>query len=331
MARTGRPRSDVGTRLRRVLVMLPWLLEEGGSTVGEIARRFDVDEDDVVRDLNLVMCCGLPPYGGGDLITVVLDEDGSVEAWPGPFFSRPMQLTPTEGFEVLTAGRTLLAVPGEGARVEGLASALDKLEAALGASGSLAVDLEAPPLLGVVRGAAERCERLAVTYYSAWRDELSDRVVEPLLVHSRDGRWYAEVLDVTGGGGGGAVGVERRLRVDRVQSAVGTGESFVPPAGGVARPDEVFSPSPSSGMTEVTVVLPLSARWMTEVYAVESVEELGGDGDDGGGLRVRLYVAGERFLERMLLKAGPGARVESPAALVGTGRRVADRVLARYR
>src|SRR4051812_17584772 len=142
--------SNFAPRLRRMLLMVPFLLEQGGSTVEELASRFGVSEDDIVRDLNLVMCCGVPPYGAEHLISVMLDDDGSVLAWKGPFFTRPMRLTPAEGFSVLAAGRALLAVPG--AESAGpLASALAKLESALGASGSVAVELEAPPLLTVVR------------------------------------------------------------------------------------------------------------------------------------------------------------------------------------
>jgi proteasome accessory factor C len=312
-----RSRTDVGTRLRRVLVMIPWLLEEGGSTVAQIATRFGVEEDDVVRDLNLIMCCGVPPYGGGDMITVTVDDDGTVEATPGPFFSRPMQLTPPEGFAVLTAGRALLAVPGAQAPDSPLASALAKLEAALGASGSLAVDLDAPPRLDLVRDAAGRGERLRVTYYSAWRDDLWTRVVEPVIVHSHDGRWYVETVDAE-------TRAERRLRVDRIRDAVATGELFDRSPDAAGPPREVFSPGTET--TEVTLLLPASARWVVETYDTLAVESL-----EDGRLRVRLAVAGERWLERLLLKAGPDAVVESPESFAQLGADAARRVLARYR
>lgn len=314
-----RERADIGSRLRRVLLMIPWLLEEGGSTVAEIAARFDVAEADVIRDLNLIMCCGVPPYGGGDLITVVLDEDGIVEAWPGPFFSRPMQLTPAEGFAVLAAGRALEAVPGTAQR-DALSSALAKLEDALDASGAMAVDLSAPPFLEVVQRAAREGRRLAVSYYSPARDERTDRVVEPHLVHSREGRWYAECLDVTGPG----PRRERRLRVDRMQAAVETGDRFTPPDPPPAPPDRLYQPGPDA--TEIVVRLPDSARWFAEWMEVEEVTDL-----DGGTHRVRLFIEGEGVLERLLLRVGPDAVVESPAELADVGRRAAERVLARYR
>jgi proteasome accessory factor C len=319
--------SNFAGRLRRMLLMVPWLLEAGGSTVAELAERFGVSEDDVVRDLNLVMCCGVPPYGAEHMITVVLDDDGSVLAWKGPFFTRPMRLTPAEGFAVLAAGRALLAVPGAD-EAGPLASALDKLEAALGSSSSSSssasagrtvdVDLEAPPLLDVVRAAAEAGERLDVEHYSAWRDEVTSRTIDPLLVFTADGRWYVSAVDSRSG-------ALRHFRVDRFSSAVATGEGFERPADApTAPPASVFTGGADT--TEVTLVVPSSAAWVAEAYDPLEVESL----DDGARLRVRLHVAGERWLERLLLRVGSEAVVESPPALAGVGAAAARRLLARY-
>ena len=313
----GRPRSDLGVRLRRVLLMIPWLLEEGGSTVAEISRRFGVDEKEVVRDLTLVMCCGVPPYGGGDLITVVLDDDGTVEAYPGPFFTRPMQLTAVEGFAVLAAGRALQAVPGTGQRAA-LASALEKLESALGASGAVAVDLEAPPLLSEVQDAVAGSERLRITYYSARRDVFSQRVIEPLVVHSRDGHWYVETNEVTDAG----ESTPRRFRIDRIRSAESTGDTFERLAP-VAPPARLYEPDADA--IDAVLVLPPRARWIVEAFEVEAVDEL-----DDGRLRVRLWASAEAWLERLVVRAGPGVEVERPEALRDLPQRAARRVLARY-
>lgn len=315
-----RSSSNFAPRLRRMLLMVPWLLESGGSTVAELAERFGVDDDDVIRDLNLVMCCGVPPYGAEHMITVMLDDDGSVLAWKGPFLNRPMRLTPTEGFAVLAAGRTLLAVPGADAAGP-LATALDKLEAALGSSAgdgarSVDVDLQAPPLLGVVREAAETRRRLAVAHYSAWRDELTERMIDPLLVFSNDGRWYVSALDSRSG-------EIRHFRVDRLSSATPTGETFErPPEAPASPPAQVFS---GADAVEVTLRLPPAAAWVAEAYDPLEIEVL-----EGGGLRVRLRVAGERWLERLLLRVGPDAVVEAPAELTGVGAAAARRLLDRY-
>jgi proteasome accessory factor C len=312
MARGG----NFASRLRRMLVMVPWLLEQGESTVADLASHFGVSEDEVVRDLTLVMCCGVPPYGAEHLISVVLDDDGSVMAWKGPHFNRPMRLTPSEGFALLGAGRGLLAVPG--ADPEGpLASALDKLEAALGPAGSVAVELEAPPLLGLVREAATECRRLAVTHYSFSRDEVTERTIEPHVVFSQEGRWYVTAHDSRSG-------EVRHFRVDRLSEATPTGERFERAAdAATGPPDSAFQAGPDT--TEVTLVLPPDARWVAEAYGAEVLDER-----PDGGQRVRLAVSGERWLERLLLRVGPDAVVESPDDLAGVGRAAARRLLARY-
>lgn len=312
MARTS---SNFAGRLRRMLVMVPWLLQEGGSTVTELAQRFGVSEDEVVRDLTLVMCCGVPPYGADQLVSVVLEEDGSVLAWKGPYFSRPMRLTAAEGFAVLAAGRALLAVTG--AQPHGaLSTALEKLEAALGSAGSVTVELESPALLGTIREAAEQGRRLAVTYYSAWRDELTERVIDPWVVFSREGRWYVAAPDSRSG-------EIRHFRLDRMRTAEPTGEHFERPPG-IRVPERAFSGGPEA--TEVDLELPPAGRWVVETYETQGVEEL-----DGGRIRVRLAVAGERWLERLLLRVGPEARVVSPPEWSGVGAAAATRLLERYR
>jgi len=255
--------STFAPRLRRMLVMIPWLLSVGGSTVEELAERFGISEDEVVRDLSLVMCCGVPPYGAEQLISVVLDEDGSVLAWQGPHFNRPMRLTPTEGFAVLAAGRTLLAVPG--AEPTGaLAGALAKLEAVLGSADSVSVELETPPLLDVVRAAASRGERLRVTSYSAWRDEVGEREIDPWLVFSREGRWYVVAGDVRSG-------ESRHFRIDRLSTIEATGEVFPRPEG-VRPPERLFSGGAET--VEVLLDLPPAARWVVETYESIAVDEV---------------------------------------------------------
>ena len=310
--------SNFAPRLRRMLLMVPWLLESGGSTVAELAERFGVSEDDIVRDLTLVMCCGVPPYGAEHMITVVLDDDGSVLAWKGPFFTRPMRLTPAEGFAVLAAGRTLLAVPGAEASGS-LATALAKLESALGAAGgrSVSVELETPPLLQDVREAVAARARLAVEYFAAWRDEVTSRVIDPYVVFSQEGRWYVAAHD-------SLRDVVRHFRVDRMASVSRTGETFeVPTDAPTSPPERAFAGGPEG--VEVVVVVPSSARWVAEAYDPLDVEELA-----DGRMRLRLAVAGERWLERLLLKVGPTAVVESPAELTGLGAAAARRLLARY-
>ena len=182
------PRPLVGPRLQRVLAVVPWVLAHPGVTVAELAERFEVPEEELERDLALLPLCGLPPYTADRLIDVSV-IDGEVEIRLAEYFARPLRLSPAEGLALLAAGRTLLSVPG--ADTAGpLATALDKLEQALGAKGRLSVDVGPPDRLDQLRDAVQAHERLEIDYYSFARDEMTTRVVDPWRVFHAFGAWY---------------------------------------------------------------------------------------------------------------------------------------------
>ncbi len=99
-----RPTSD---RLRRLLVMLPWLMERGEVSVAEMAQRFDITEAELVRDLELAAMCGLPPFVD-EMVDVFIDE-GTMYAGVPRLFTRPLRPHRTGGFRL---ARRRLAWPG---------------------------------------------------------------------------------------------------------------------------------------------------------------------------------------------------------------------------
>jgi len=300
-------------RLRRLLVMLPWLMERGDVPVAEAAERFGVSDAHLIHDLEVASLCGLPPYVD-ELVDLWID-DGVIHIGVPRLFTRPLRLTAPEGFALLAAGRAAMALPGADPGGP-LGRALEKLAATLGVTDqpAVVVDVEQPPLLEAVQRAAEAAERLAITYYSARRGELRARTIDPQAVYTMRGRWYVVADD-------SLAGPARTFRIDRIESATPTGDRFehreVPPEWG-----DFFG---DADTVDVTLVLPASAAWVAETYPVREAVALG-----DGRLRVRLAVASERWLERVLLRAGPEAAVEEPPAWRNLGRDAAARLLARY-
>jgi proteasome accessory factor C len=313
-----RPRHDLGPRLRRLLAMLPWLLERGEVPVSEVAERFGLPEDEVVRDVTLLGALGVDERLGLDRVEVDIwpdDVTGEplVHAFRGALLTEPPRLTAAHSFAVLTAGRALLAVPG--ADTGGaLARALAKLEAALGEEAPVAVDLDQPEHLDAVRQAVADREQLQLGYWSQYRSELTDRLVDPLVAFSLRGRWYLLAWDHTRG-------EQRRFRVDRIRSCRTTGQRHDREP--VEPPEVAFTPPPDAPL--VTLVLPPAGRWVVEAYDPVDADEL-----PDGRLRVVFHLVGERWLERLLLRVGADAAVESPAELADLPRRAARRLLLRY-
>lgn len=298
--------------LPRVLAMIPWLAARPGVHKDDVAARFRLTRDELERDLALIMMVGVPPYTPGDYINVFYEGD-TVDLWLADYFKRPLQLSPAEGLALLAGGRALLAV--EGSDPDGpLATALDKLEDALGVS-EVVVEFGAPEHLAEVRAAASGGETLEVEYWSAGRDEVTTRRIDPGPAFFALGKWYTDAYCHLRA-------EERMFRVDRIRAVRRTGERFAPEPG--RAPGVLYSPRPED--PRVTLELPPGASWVAESFPAESVEDL-----PGGGQRVVLAVSEPAWLERVLLRVGPEARVLDPPDLADLGGAAARRVLARYR
>ncbi|GAB2673303.1 helix-turn-helix transcriptional regulator [Thalassiella azotivora] len=310
-------------RLSRLLALVPYLTARQGVPLAEAARHFDITEDQLVADLQLLFVCGTPGHMPDDLIDAEW-ESGRVYLTNADAIARPLRLGLDEAVALLAGLRTLAEARGVGDS-EALDSARAKLSAAAGdaarAADAVRVDLStgaAADVLTTCRDALRRRRRVHLRYLVTARDEATERDVDPMRLVSADGRWYLEawchrVEDV------------RLFRLDRVLSADVLDVDGTPPAGAVGRDldDALFRPGPDD--TTVTLELGPAARWVAEYYPVESTEEAPGD-----VLRVRLRTADPGWLRRLLLRLGGAARVVHPPELATRTREVALQALAAY-
>jgi proteasome accessory factor C len=315
---------DVGTRLRRLLAILTWLAQVGETPIEEAAARFGLEPDALVAELEMAACCGLPPYTPDQLMEIVV-TDTTVSAHLGDMLAKPRRLSAREGFALAASGRALLAVPGSDEN-GALSRALAKLDRALGGK-SMVIELDDPPMLGVVRRALEIGNQLQIEYYSASSDEVSSRRVDPLRLFAGDGHWYVDAHCYKAGD-------ERRFRVDRIQGAeildgvVSEPRDAAEEAEGAAGAAEVeyepFVPGPD--IRTVRLALDPSVAWVVESIPAVTPPEQSGD-----RIEVDVAVGGDAWLKRLLLRLGTAARVVGPpeaASLLGDA---AGQILDRYR
>lgn len=317
---SGRRPLPAEARLGRLLVMLPWLMERDEVPIADVAATFRMSPDEVVTELELAAMCGLPPFVD-EMIDVFIDDETVFVGVPR-LFTKPLRLTAPEGFALLAAGRTAMSLPGAD-RESPLGRGLTKLAAALGEEPDdvgLVVDLAPTELVAEIADAARRCERLSMRYWTAARDEVTDRQLTPRRVFSEHGDWYVSGHDHRSG-------ESRTFRIDRIETMEHTGVFDDPTEGA-----EPAAPGPTAvawvvdgALPRVTLRLAPAARWVIERYPVDSIV----DGDDGWA-EARLAVASERWLERLLLRTGVDAEVVEPAEWADLGRRAARRLLARY-
>jgi proteasome accessory factor C len=317
-------RADAGWRLLRLLAVLTWLARQGRASVSELSERFGLEPDELIADLELAACCGLPPYTPDQLMEIIID-DQEVVADLGTELARSRRLTAAEGFALAASARAIVAVPGadpDGA----LGRALGKLEAVLGGRGLLRIDLREPAHLAVIAEAVENQRQLELRYYSASSDRESTRIVDPVSVRSIEGRWYLD------GYCHNAEGM-RRFRVDRVVETRLTGEAACHGHDAEAGADgddagapssEAFVPGPEATMAHLAV--DAGAAWIVEALGTSSSAPR-----SDGRTAVSIPVASTVWFGRLLLRLGPHAEVLDPPELAEAGRQAARQLLARYR
>jgi len=314
------PQATAGDRLNRLLAILVYLAKVGEAPLGDLAARFSVSSTELLHDLELVACCGVPPYTPDQLIDLLIDED-RVVAEGLRELAHPRRFTPEEGLALAVAARALLAVPG--ADDEGdLASALTKLEAVLGSS-RLAVEVDSSPSLSPLQAAVASGEQVEIDYFGASATEPSTRLVDPYQVVVREGRWYLDAWCHRANG-------LRRFQVDRVQAVRPTGRRAEKVSSLSAEEREALSrPEAFLGASEAviaTAVLPSEARFAVEGLVTHALEEMA----DGRLVATIPVSDADGWFGRLLLLLGPEAEVVDPPELVDAGVKAARRALDRY-
>jgi len=302
----------VTARLPRLLSLVPYLLARPGIPLAEVAADYGIGERQLRRDLELLWMCGLPGYGPGDLIDLSFSGD-TVTVTEDAGLRRPVRLTTAEATALLVALRTLADVPGV-VDTAAVRRATAKVERAVGDAGSagLTVDLPAEDSAQTeaVRGALAAGRALRIRYYTAGRDAVSRRTIDPMRLLIVEGRSYLEAWCRR-------AEAVRLFRLDRVEDVEVLDELAAPPPD--AEPTDtsagLFRPAP----TDATAVLLLepAADWVAEYYPTEDVADAG-----EGRVRVVMRYADEAWMVRLVLGLGGAARVLEPAVLAdAVGRR----------
>ncbi|WP_020673503.1 helix-turn-helix transcriptional regulator [Amycolatopsis nigrescens] len=315
--------SGSSERMPRLLALVPYLLARPGIEIDEAARDFDVSPRQLRKDLELLWMCGLPGYGPGDLIDLSFEGD-TVTVTYDAGMSRPLRLTGGEATALLVALRALAETPGV-VDADAVHRTIAKIETAAGQAQPSGVVVgkavrEAASTARTrqaVQDAMKARRALRIRYYTASKDQITERTVDPMRLLIVQAVGYLEAWCRR------AEGV-RLFRLDRIDDLRVLDEPAVPPAH--AEPtdisDGVFSARPEQPVAEL--VLDPDARWVAEYYPSEELAEL-----DGGRLRVRMRYGDESWMVRLVLSLGGEVQVERPAELAEAVRRRASDALAR--
>lgn len=260
--------------------------------------------------------CGLPGYGPGDLIDLSFEGD-TVTVTFDAGMRRPLRLSRAEATALVVALRALADTPGV-ADTGSVRRALEKIEAAAGQTDGVVLGLATreEAALATVRDALDHRRALHIHYYTASRDTVSERTVDPMRLLLVEGRSYLEAWCR-------AVEEVRLFRLDRIEHATIADEPAQPPSR--ARPTDVsaglFRAQPDQRIAVLT--LAPDARWVAEYYPVDELLE-----GEGGTATVRMRYAETDWMVRLVLGLGADVLVQDPPELAAE---VAQRALAALR
>lgn len=310
-------------RLPRLLALVPYLVSRPGAAVSEVAADFGVGEQQLRRDLELLWMCGLPGYGPGDLIDLSFSGDTVTVVYDAGM-RKPLRLTGQEATSLQVALRALSETPGI-ADTDAVRRALTKVENAAGQAhpSGMVVGLNDVPgpvsatTGGTVEWAVKHRRVLRIRYYTASRDEITERTVDPMRLVLLEGRGYLEAWCRRSRG-------VRLFRLDRVDGAESLDEHARPPA--EARNTDLsagpFRPLPDQPSAELE--LQPEARWVAEYYPVDERTDL-----PDGRTRVVLRYSDRAWIVRLVLGLGGRGRVTFPEDLAAEVRQRAYAALAR--
>ncbi len=327
-SRSAPPRSPAPERVPRLLALVPYLQAHPGVRVVDAAADLGITPAQLRRDLNLLWMCGLPGYGPGELIDLSFEGE-TVDVVFDAGMSRPLRLSQGEAGALAVALRSLAEVGGLVER-DVVERALAKVEAAAGGVAATALSVGADPhgrsadpaaaaTTAVLATAVQERRALRLRYYTASRDEVTERVVEPRRLLVVDGRTYLEAWCRR-------VEDERLFRVDRVEAVTLLDERV---AAAPAEESTSAAGDPFDLGTDLPLAeLALEARhgWVAEYYPTEEVTTA-----PDGSLRVSLRVTDDEWLLRLVLGLGAGVQVLRPAHLDDERRRRAAAALQAYR
>lgn len=307
-------------RVARMLSIVTYVHKTGTVEFSELAKRFDVSETQLKKDLDILWCSGLPGYAGGDLIEVEHDGDlvqiSNVEHMG---ITQPLRLSAEEGVALLAGINALAQIPGI-ADAREIQELRDLLTSALGEGVPLpdvhleVVDANFAAVDEVTRtvqeGLAAR-KRLKITYVSN-RDEITEREVDPLRIIAAEGYSYLRSWCYRAGG-------ERLFRIDRISRI----EILDVAAAEYADLAAEVSLTPHEG-ERVTLEVTSPAQWILSEIGATGVEVT------ARGVRGVVTVGNSEWFESLLLSLGADViAVDSKVHRERAAAR-ARRALARY-
>lgn len=252
-------------RLTRLLALITYLSDGRRVTFEEAAQHFGITESQLLADIDTLWVSGAPGYSHAELIDFEASglDEGFIQLLEAQRMDRPLRLAAGEAISLLVALNSLIARLGENPI---LLRARQKLQLAAGeaARAAEAIHIErTPDDVLEIRDSVERAisaGRQVWIRYVSGQDEVSERVIDPLILEATGEHWTLAAWCHTAAG-------ERSFRLDRILQIEQRSDPIVTSIGDLSRAE--FDPSRFAHAA--TLHVRSRARWILEQIPVEDV------------------------------------------------------------
>lgn len=295
-------------RALRTMDLIPFILENPGISIENLANQFSVTEKQIEDDLQLVFMCGLPGYTPYELIDLVF-EDGVVSIIDPQVLDKPRRFSKSE-LVVIVLGLQILGElnNSNSVRANQIKALSDKIMK-LGNSNSVLINSgqNNSPYVDIVLNAISLRKSLLIEYHSMIKDEITNRIILPRYLYFLNGNLYLNALDLD-------------AKADRVFKLNLIKKCEV----GSATENQTYENNEYS----IQVVLEIDKQFVNFIERNSSV--ITNIQENKDSYRVDLMVSNMEWLKRSILSYSPGITVISPVLLATEVREVASSLMSAY-
>jgi proteasome accessory factor C len=177
--------------LELLINLLPWLVANNGASLSEIANQFNISEKHALELIGQLVVTG-PSQAGGGLVDIDFEDADSIFVSDAKSLDRPVKLSEFETASLLGGLHYLEQFPSL-VHLETVAGLIQKIQQALPNVDS-PINVVAAPILQEVRSVVTQAlaasQSIEIMYAGITKNELSNRVIDPVSTYSQDDYVY---------------------------------------------------------------------------------------------------------------------------------------------
>ena len=177
--------------LELLINLLPWLVANNGASLSEIANQFNISEKHALELIGQLVVTG-PSQAGGGLVDIDFEDADSIFVSDAKSLDRPVKLSEFEAASLLGGLHYLEQFPSL-VHLETVAGLIQKIQQALPNVDS-PINVVAAPILQEVRSVVTQAlaasQSIEIMYAGITKNELSNRVIDPVSTYSQDDYVY---------------------------------------------------------------------------------------------------------------------------------------------